>query len=181
MPPLLFHVSPLFFSPPARFRYLSIQFVGLVGRVFADGPGDLGSIQISNTLKMVLDASLLNTQQYKVRMKGKVNQSKKGVAPSLTPRCSSYWKGSLWVAFDYGRQLYFIFIPFLTEALVTASLLRSLGLYLLILAVCIIIIMTTTTTYIELKWWYINVFYYWGFIFSNPKQIRSWIYIYIYI
>ena len=27
-----------------------------------------------------------------------------GVAPSPTPRCSSYWKGSLGVAFDYGCQ-----------------------------------------------------------------------------
>ena len=31
----------------------------------------------------------------------------KGVAPSPTPRCSSYWKGSLPVALDYDRQLYF--------------------------------------------------------------------------
>ena len=30
----------------------------------------------------------------------------KGVAPFPTPRCSSYWKGSLLVALDYGRQLY---------------------------------------------------------------------------
>ena len=30
----------------------------------------------------------------------------KGVAPSATPWCSSYWKGSLLVALDYGRQLY---------------------------------------------------------------------------
>ena len=29
----------------------------------------------------------------------------KGVAPFPTPRCSSYWKGSLRVALDYGRQL----------------------------------------------------------------------------
>ena len=29
----------------------------------------------------------------------------KGVAFSPTPRCSSYWKGSLLVALDYGRQL----------------------------------------------------------------------------
>ena len=29
----------------------------------------------------------------------------KGVAPFPTPRCSSYWKGSLLVLFDYGRQL----------------------------------------------------------------------------
>ena len=38
-----------------------------VGRVFANGPGDLGSIPgrvIPKTLKMVLDTSLLNTQWY---------------------------------------------------------------------------------------------------------------------
>ena len=49
--------------------------IGRVGRVFANGPGDLGSIPsrvIPKTLKMVLDTSLLNTQQYKVRIKGKV-------------------------------------------------------------------------------------------------------------
>ena len=48
--------------------------------------------------KMVLETSLLNTQQYKVRIKGKVEQSRKGVAPSPTPQCSSYCKGSLMVA-----------------------------------------------------------------------------------
>ena len=51
----------------------------IVGRVFANGPGDLGSIPgrvIPNTLKMVLDTSLLTTQQYKVRIKGKVEHSK---------------------------------------------------------------------------------------------------------
>ena len=50
-----------------------------MGRVFANGPGDLGSIPgrvISKTLKMVLDASFLNTQQYKVRIKGKMEQSR---------------------------------------------------------------------------------------------------------
>ena len=48
-------------------------------RVFANGPGDLGSTPgrvIQKTLKMVLDASLLNTQHYKVWIKGKVEQSK---------------------------------------------------------------------------------------------------------
>ena len=53
---------------------------------------------------MVLDTSLLNTQQYKVHIKGKVEQSREGVAPSPTPRCSSYRKGSLLVALDYGCQ-----------------------------------------------------------------------------
>ena len=53
-----------------------------------------------------LDASLLNTQHYKVRIKGKVEQSREGVAPSPTPWCCSYRKGSLRVTLDYGCQLY---------------------------------------------------------------------------
>ena len=47
-------------------------------RVFANGPGDLGSIPgrvIPKTLKMELDTTLLNIQHYKVRFKGKVEQS----------------------------------------------------------------------------------------------------------
>ena len=52
---------------------------------------------------MVLDASLLNTQHYKVQIKGEVE-------PSPTSWCSSYWKGSLRVTLDYGRQLYFLLI-----------------------------------------------------------------------
>ena len=53
-------------------------FIGLVGRVFANGPGDQDSTPgrvIPNTFKRVLNTSLLNTQQYKVRIKGKVEQS----------------------------------------------------------------------------------------------------------
>ena len=45
--------------------------------VFASALGELGSIPghiIPKTLKMVLDTSLLNTQQYKVCIKGKVEQ-----------------------------------------------------------------------------------------------------------
>ena len=47
--------------------------------MFANGTGDLGSIPgyvIPKTLKMALDTSLLNTQQYKVRIKGKVELSR---------------------------------------------------------------------------------------------------------
>ena len=54
-----------------------INIYGRVGRVFANGPVDLGSIPdriIPKTLKMVLDTSLFNTQQYKVHIKGKVEQ-----------------------------------------------------------------------------------------------------------
>ena len=63
-------------------------------RVFTNGPGDLGSIPgrviPKAKKKMVLDAFLLNTQHYKVQIKGKVEQSREGVMPSPTPWCSSY-------------------------------------------------------------------------------------------
>ena len=49
---------------------------------------------------MIFDASLLNTQHYKVRIKGKVEQSRE--RSSVLPY--SYWKGNLRVALDYGRQ-----------------------------------------------------------------------------
>ena len=58
--------------------YIYIHWlIGQVSRVFANGPGDLGSIPgcvIPKTLKMVLDTSLLKscTQHYKVRIKSKV-------------------------------------------------------------------------------------------------------------
>ena len=85
-----------------------IRLIGLVNRVFANDPWDLGSIPgrvIPKTFKMVLDASLLNTQQYKVRIKGKVEQSKER-SSALPYTCSSYRKGSLPVDLDYGHQLY---------------------------------------------------------------------------
>ena len=52
-----------------------------MGRVFANDLGDLGLNPglpglIPRTQKMVLDASLLNTQHYKVRIKYKVEQSR---------------------------------------------------------------------------------------------------------
>ena len=92
---------------------INVPDIGLGVRVFANGPGDLVSIPgrvIPKTQKMVLDASLLSTQHYKVRIKGKVEQSRKGVAPSPTHWCSSYRKGSLRVTLDYGRQLYLLTI-----------------------------------------------------------------------
>ena len=102
----------LFFYLIYSVFYITLPDIGLGVRVFANGPEDLGSIPgrvIPKTQKMVLDASLLNTQHYKVRIKGKVEQSREGVAPSPTHWCCSYRKGSLRVTLDYGRQLYFIF------------------------------------------------------------------------
>ena len=53
--------------------------IGQISRVFANGPGDRGSILgrvIPKTQKMVLDAALPSTQHYKVRIKSKVKQSR---------------------------------------------------------------------------------------------------------
>ena len=62
--------------------------IGLKSRVFANRPGDLGSIPgrvIPKTLKMVLDTALLNTQNYKVRIKSEMEQSReRSSAHSLT-------------------------------------------------------------------------------------------------
>ena len=52
--------------------------IGLKSTVFTNGPADQDSIPgwvIPKTQKMVLDAALLSTQHYKVRIKEKVKQS----------------------------------------------------------------------------------------------------------
>ena len=51
--------------------------IGMMVRVFANVPGDQSSIPdrvTPKTQKMLLDASLLNTQYYKVQFKGKVEK-----------------------------------------------------------------------------------------------------------
>ena len=61
------------------FFLLIYRLISQVGRVFANGPEDLGSILgrvIPKTSIIVLDTSLLNTQQYKVRIEAKVEQSR---------------------------------------------------------------------------------------------------------
>ena len=69
----------VFFFVGGFYIYIHRRDIGPVVRVFANGPGDLGSIPgrvIPKTLKMELDTTLLNTQHYKVRFKGKVEQSR---------------------------------------------------------------------------------------------------------
>ena len=81
----------------------------MIVRVFANDPEDLGSIPgrvIPKTQKMGPDATLLNTQYYKVRIKGKVEQSRE--RSSALPY--TYQKGSLQVTLDYGCQLYLLII-----------------------------------------------------------------------
>ena len=55
---------------------VSNRLIGLVRRVFANGPSLIPGRVIPKTLKMVLDTSWLNILQYKVRIKGKVEKSR---------------------------------------------------------------------------------------------------------
>ena len=71
----------LLYANPCSFIKINKPDIGRMVRVLANGPGEMGSIPgrvIPKTQKMVLDASLLNTQDYKVRIKGKVEQSSEG-------------------------------------------------------------------------------------------------------
>ena len=52
---------------------------------------------------MELDTTLLNTQHIRYGSRVKWSNPGNGVAPSPTPWCSSYRKGSLRVTLDYGR------------------------------------------------------------------------------
>ena len=56
------------------------MFIGLMDRVFTNGPGDRGSIPVwvmpKTKKKMVLGAALLSIQHYKVRTKGKMEKSR---------------------------------------------------------------------------------------------------------
>ena len=67
---------------------------------FANGPGDLGSITghvIPKTLRMVLDTFLLNTQQYKVHIKDKVEQSRERSSTPLHLNVVAIEKGVFWL------------------------------------------------------------------------------------
>ena len=75
-----------------------IPDIGIMVKVFASGPGRV----IPKTLRMVLDATLLNTQHYKVRIKVKVEQSRKRSRALLYTK--SYRTGCLRVTLDYGRN-----------------------------------------------------------------------------
>ena len=77
-------------------------------RVFANGPGDLGVV-IPKTQKWYLMLSCLTLGIIRYVSRVKWSHTGKGVAPSPTPLCSSYRKGSLLVTLDYSRQLYLLF------------------------------------------------------------------------
>ena len=93
-----FFVLFLFFylSDPASFAkfeitnslYILNQSIGIMVREFTNGTGDLGSIPsrvIPYTQKKELDTALLNTQHYKIQIKGKRSYPLKGIEAFSTP------------------------------------------------------------------------------------------------
>ena len=99
-----FHLNPSYLLLSAK--YCSIYWG------FANGPGDLDSFPgcvIPWPLKWYLIHRCLTLSNIRYVSRVKWSNPGKGVAPSPTPWCSSYWKGSLLVTLDYGRQLFFFF------------------------------------------------------------------------
>ena len=89
--------------------------IGIMVRVSANGLGDRSSISGQpKTQKMILDASLINTRDYKIRIKGNWNNSRKGVALSRAWSCCSYWKESFRFSLYYGRPTYLLQMVFVT-------------------------------------------------------------------
>ena len=77
--------------------YISYIYIGLMSRVSANGTGDRGSIPgrvTPKTQKMVLD------QHYRVRIKGKVEQSREWNCALPYTKVYSYRKGSPRVTLD---------------------------------------------------------------------------------
>ena len=81
-------------------------------RVFANDPGNWSEIKVERFQKHKKKKNgmrgHLNTQHYKVRIKGKWNNPGKEVAPASIPQYCSYLKGSLWCTLYYGRQTWLI-------------------------------------------------------------------------
>ena len=77
--------------------------VGIMRRVFANGPGNRGSIPgrvILKTQKWYLMPPWLRLSTIMWGSMVKWSNPGNGLVPSPIPRCSSYWKGSLRVILD---------------------------------------------------------------------------------
>ena len=95
--------------------YMRIPWIGAVSLYFADKIS--GSVirylkiwmdTTTTPSQVVLDQSQVKSYQSNIRYVSRVKWSNpgKGVTPSPTPQCSSYWKGSFLVSLNYGHQLY---------------------------------------------------------------------------
>ena len=131
--------SPNVISSYAKWIFLYFMFLDPTQgyHYFWHGTGFQSQVVIPRTQKMILDASLLNTQHYKVRIKDKRSNPERRVAFSLTPRCISFGIWCFRVTHEYSQPSYTLLFYSLrfsysnvswwsfTEVWVTASLLKS--------------------------------------------------------
>ena len=88
---------------PQRIFYKDNPAISLMSTVFTNEPGDQGSIPgrvIPKTQNKVLDAAFLNTQHYKVGIKGKVEQCRERSSAPQHLSVVSIEKGSPRVTLD---------------------------------------------------------------------------------
>ena len=107
-PPL--HLGVVVIEKGANFIYIYIyeRTIGIMVRVLTNGPGNRGSIRgrvIPKALKWYLMPPCFTLGIIRYGSRVKWTNSGKGVAPSPTSRCCSYWKGGLQVAYNHGHQL----------------------------------------------------------------------------
>ena len=94
--------------------YIYNQFIGLVGRVFANVQEMCVQFQVESYQRLkkwylVPSCLTLSIIWYISRV---MEQSRERSSTLPTPCCSSYSKGSLRVALDYSHQLYLIFYTY---------------------------------------------------------------------
>ena len=89
---------------PGRASFIYCILIHLMGRVFANGPGE--SYKRLKKWYLIPPCLTLSTIRYVLRVKW--SYTEKGVALPPIALYSSYWKGNLWVAPDYGHQLYLL-------------------------------------------------------------------------
>ena len=97
-----------------HYIYIYIRAIGLISRVFAYGLEDWGLIPglgIPRTQKTVLDAAFLNSQHYKVRIKGKSGAIQGKVKrPHLHLSVVAIEKGAFRLLHNYGCQIWTTYI-----------------------------------------------------------------------
>ena len=94
----------------------------------------------------------------------------KGVAPSTTPRCSSYWKESLRVSLYYCRQLYLLFERFLNKSSIHIYIYIYIYIYIAIFLIYIFYVVVSWELFIYL---FIHLFIQFYFILFHSFNFCS--------
>ena len=87
-----------------------LQCFGNLYALYLEDRGSIPGRVIPKTQKWYLIPPCLTLSIMRYRSRVKWSNPENGVTPSPTSWCCSYWKGSLRVTLDKGRQLYFFYM-----------------------------------------------------------------------